>query len=83
MKFEIAPIDTHILCGSYEEAKMYLMFLEVNGKRKWRLPTRYEHCKYFVAGVNLNYNDHIWDQRDDNTILLNGNKRRVIPVRDL
>ena len=80
MKFEISPKNYHIDCKSYDEAKMYLLFLEIDGKRGWRFPTRYERSKYFRVGEHVSRT--IWDQRDDNTILLNNVTRLLIPIRD-
>jgi hypothetical protein len=80
MKFETAPIQNQIQCRSYDEAKMYLMFLEIDGKRGWRMPTRYERTKYFRVGQHVN--EPVWDLLDEDTVLLNNKTRRLIPVRD-
>jgi hypothetical protein len=80
MQFETAPRNYHIHCKTFDEAKMYLMFLEIEGKRGWRLPTRYERSKYFRVGEHVN--ETVWDQLDETTVL-NTNVRRLIPIRDL
>lgn len=81
MKFETAPKNYQIQCKSYDEAKMYLLFLEIDGKRGWRMPTRYERTKYFRVGEHVN--ETVWDQRDEYTVLLNATTRRLIPIRDI
>jgi len=81
MKFETAPTNYQIHCKTFDEAKMYLMFLEIEGRRGWRLPTRYERTKYFRVGEHVN--ETVWDQRDEDTTISNNKTRRLIPVRDL
>lgn len=84
MKFETAPREYWIEANSFDEAKMYLLFLDIDGKRNWRLPTRFERAKYFRQGDRLNFRTHApWDQLDENTILLNGTTKLLIPIRDL
>ena len=84
MKFETAPREYWINAGSFDEAKMYLLFLDIDGKRNWRLPTRFERAKYFRQGFEINFHKQgPWDHLDENTILLNGTTKLVIPIRDL
>ena len=80
MKFETAPKDYHIRCKTFDEAKMYVLFLEIEGNRGWRLPTRFERTKYFRVGEHVN--ETIWDHLDEDVNLINA-KRRLIPVRDI
>ena len=40
MKIEIAPRDYQIYCKSYDEATMYLMFLEIVRNPKRVIPVR-------------------------------------------
>lgn len=80
MKFETAPKNYQIYCKSYDEAKMYVLFLEIDGKRGWRIPTRFERTKYFRVGEHVN--ETVWDHLDEDANLINA-KRRLIPVRDL
>ena len=80
MKFEIAPKNYQIYCKSYDEANMYVLFLEIDGKRGWRIPTRFERAKYFRVGEHVN--ETVWDHLDEDAVLLNST-RRLIPVRDL
>ena len=40
---EQAPMTANAM--TYEEAAMYCFFLEHNGYRDWRLPTRDEYCQ--------------------------------------
>jgi hypothetical protein len=41
MSFEVAPKETEIQ-ANWDDAKMYCLFLNVDGKTGWRLPTRDE-----------------------------------------
>jgi len=41
MKFEIAPKSTEIK-ENLDNAKLFCLFLEIDGKRDWRLPTKEE-----------------------------------------
>ena len=39
MNIEIAPRNKWIIDSSFDEAMMYCLFLEIDGKKGWRLPT--------------------------------------------
>lgn len=81
MKFEIAPKQYWINVSSFDETTMYLLFLDIDGKRGWRLPKRFERAKYLRAGDHVN--SPPWDHLDEHTIMLNGCTKRLVPVRDL
>jgi hypothetical protein len=80
MKFETAPKEYWIRASSFDEVKMYLLFLEIDGKRGWRIPTRFERTKYFRAGEHVN--ETVWDHLYEDAVLLNST-RKLIPVRDI
>ena len=52
MNFEIAPKETEIR-ANWDNARLYCMFLEVAGKKDWRLPTTCELYKIYKSGVYL------------------------------
>jgi hypothetical protein len=42
MNFEIAPRDKWLAETPYDQGAMYCLFLEIDGKKGWRLPTNEE-----------------------------------------
>lgn len=75
MTFEIAPksTETH---SSWDEANLYCMFLEVGGKKGWRLPTKeelkviYYTCQpYHYLPTNMFVNSYYWSAIEDSSDL--------------
>ena len=69
--FEIAPKQTEIK-ATWDEAKLYCMFLDIDGKKGWRLPTKEElneiyesdndfQKSYYWSSTERNGND-AWNQ---------------------
>ena len=71
MSIEIAEVSDKNF--TYEEAVMYCFFLEIDGKKGWRLPTEHEYNAYT--------NIWGWYQDDERQHLLN--LYRITPVRDI
>ena len=77
MKLEIAPREYWIKC-TYEEAIIYLEFLEIDGKMDWHLPENYKVLESTLT--NLDYLKIIpWFFGDH----LNWATFWCIPVRDI
>lgn len=64
MNFEAAPKETETHT-SWDEAKLYCAFLEVDGKNDWRLPTN-EELKKIYQSKNDFTNDYYWSSTEDN-----------------
>ena len=64
MNFEVAPKETAIKANWYD-AKIYCTFLEVAGKKGWRLPTREELHEIYQSKNNFT-NTYYWSSTDDN-----------------
>ena len=70
MSIEIAEVSDKNF--TYEEAVMYCFFLEIDGKKGWRLPTEREYNSY--------NNIWGWYQDDERQHILT--IYRITPVRD-
>ena len=70
MSIEIAEVSDKNF--TYDEAVIYCFFLEINGKKGWRLPTKQEY--------NSSNNIWGWYQDDERQHLLT--LYRITPVRD-
>jgi formylglycine-generating enzyme required for sulfatase activity len=95
MNFEVAPKTTEIQATWYN-AQMYCLFLNVNGKTGWRLPTKEELdyiyyskndfvVSYYWSSTELN-GTNAWSQYLSNGDQSFPNKRNslyVRPVRDI
>lgn len=68
---EIAPISKRYF--TYEEASLYCLFFEHNGKKGWRLPTEDEYAHY----------GQIWGWYLDDDRQYAGETYMITPVRDL
>jgi|688.fasta_scaffold00172_185 hypothetical protein len=56
MSIEISPDFTRVRCKTYHEALTYVIFLDIDGKRDWRLPTPVERKVYDLP--------YCWDTHD-------------------
>jgi len=96
MNFEIAPKSTEIQ-ATWDNAILYCTFLEVDGKRGWRLPTKEElneiyelendfEKKWYWSGTD-NSGNYAWSRSIGNGIQGNRNKNYsyyyVRAIRDL
>ena len=72
MSIEIAEVSDKNF--TYEEAVMYCFFLEIDGKKGWRLPTKQEY----------NSSNNIWGWYQDDERNKSGDLQhyRITPVRD-
>ena len=65
MNFEVAPKETAIKANWYD-AKIYCTFLEVAGKKGWRLPTIEELHEIYQSKNNFT-NNYYWSSTDDDS----------------
>ena len=72
---EIAPEQYWITC-TFKEAKLYLQFLEIEGKIGWKLPTAYHYNRHFLEGLQ---GDFWWDSSWDGFV----GEKLCIPVRKI
>jgi hypothetical protein len=73
MSIEIAEVSDKNF--TYEEAIMYCFFLEIDGKKGWRLPTEQEYNSY----------NNVWGWYQDDQRYKPGDLQhfRITPVRDI
>ena len=71
MSIEIAEVSDKNF--TYEEAVMYCFFLEIDGKKGWRLPTEREYNSY----------NNIWGWYQDDERQHKLTIYRITPVRDI
>jgi hypothetical protein len=80
---ELAPEEYWIEC-TFQEIKMYLFVLTIDGKQDWRLPTEEEQEDWFVSIPNIKAERWtITDTLDEEWYSRVGSKFLLIPVRDL
>lgn len=66
MNFEVAPKETEIKSNWYD-ANLYCMFLEVDGKNDWRLPTIEELHEIYQSKNNFTTDYYYWSSTDDDS----------------
>jgi formylglycine-generating enzyme required for sulfatase activity len=64
MNFEVAPKTTEIQ-ATWDEAVMYCFFLEIDGKKGWRLPTK-EELDYIYHSKNDFIDAYYWSSTEYN-----------------
>jgi hypothetical protein len=80
---EIAPEEYWVEC-TWQEIKLYLFVLTIDGKQDWRLPTEEEQEDWFVSIPNIKAERWtITDTLDEEWYTRVGSKFLLIPVRDL
>jgi hypothetical protein len=80
---EIAPEEYWVEC-TWQEIKLYLFVLTIDGKQDWRLPTEEEQEDWFVSIPNIKAERWtITDTLDEEWYSRVGSKFLLIPVRDL
>jgi hypothetical protein len=80
---ELAPEEYWVEC-TFQEIKLYLFVLTINGKQDWRLPTEEEQENWFANIPNINAERWtIEDMLDGEWYYQVGSKFLLIPVRDL
>ena len=71
MSIEIAEVSDKNF--TYDEAVIYCFFLQIDGKKGWRLPTEREYNSY----------NNIWGWYQDDERNKNLHHFRITPVRDI
>ena len=67
MNFEIAPKSTEIR-ANWDNARLYCMFLEIDGKKGWRLPTKEELIEIYKSGNNFtDKRSYYWSSEEFST----------------
>ena len=80
---EIAPEEYWVEC-TWQEIKLYLFVLTIDGKQDWRLPTEEEQEDWFVSIPNIKAERWtITDTLDEEWYSRVGSKFLLIPVRDI
>jgi hypothetical protein len=80
---EIAPEEYWVEC-TWQEIKLYLFVLTIDGKQDWRLPTEEEQEDWFVSIPNIKAERWtITDTLVEEWYTRVGSKFLLIPVRDL
>jgi hypothetical protein len=80
---ELAPEEYWIEC-TFQEIKLYLFVLTIDGKQDWRLPTEEEQEDWFVSIPNIKAERWtITDTLDEEWYTRVGSKFLLIPVRDI
>jgi len=65
MNFEIAPKETEIT-ANWDNARLYCMFLEIDGKTDWRLPTMEELIEIYESVNDFVHSNYYWSSTELN-----------------
>jgi hypothetical protein len=76
-KLEVAP-EEHWIETEVTNLRLYLMLLDIDGKRDWRVPTLEETRVVRVHGIR-----GMWNSNDTVDNISHKIKYWLIPVRDL
>ena len=76
-KLEVAP-EEHWIETEVTNLRLYLMLLDIDGKRDWRVPTLEETRAVRVHGIR-----GMWNSNDTVDSISHKIKYWLIPVRDL